>query len=210
MFADTIAFVAGEAILRILCVERGHETVAGDFGDDAGRGDAEAECVAGHQCGVRDGKPSHGEAVDQRMVGFARQGRHGAGHGEMRGAEDIEAVDLRDVRLADAPMDVGADGEHGMEMLAFFGGQFFRVIQALDRAVIRQNDSGGDHGAGERTASGFIDPGDQKNPASAQGTLAGKVAGHGKARERFTPQLRWRGLFPSPWWRICLCACAGN
>jgi len=210
VLAHTITFVAGEAILRILCVERGHETVAGDFGDDAGRGDAEAECVAGHQCGVRDGKPSHGEAVDQRMVGFAGQGRHGAGHGEMRGPEDIEAVDLRDVRLADAPMDVGADGEHGMEMLAFFGGQFFRVIQAFERAVIRQDDSGGDHGTGERTASGFIDPGDQKNPASAQGTLAGKVAGHGKARERFTPQLRWRGLFPSPWWRICLCACAGN
>ena len=190
MFSHTIAFVAGEAILRILCVERGHETVAGDFGDDAGRGDAEAECVAGHQCSVRDRQTAHWEAIDQRVVGFPRQGLDGAGHGEMRGAEDIEAVDLRDVRLADAPMDVGADGEHGMEMLAFLGGLFFRVIQALDRAVIRQDDSGRDYGAGERTASGFIDPGDQKNPASAQGTLAGEIAGHGKARERFTLQLR--------------------
>ena len=210
MLAHTITFVAGEAILRILRVERGHETVAGYFGDDAGRGDAQAECVSGHQCGVRHGKPAHGEAVDQRVVGLPRQGRHGTGHGEMCGAEDIEAVDLSHIRLPDAPVDVGAEGEDGVEMLAFLGGQFFRVIETLDRAILGQDDGGGDHWTGERSASGFIDPGDQKNPASAQGTLAGKVAGHGKARERFMPRLRWRGLFPSPWWRICLCACAGN
>ncbi len=210
MFAHTIPFVAGEAILRILCVEREHEAVAGHFGHDAGRGDAQAERVASHQCGVRDGKPAHREAVDQCMAGFPRQGRHGPGHGEMRGAEDVKAVDFRDVRLADAPMDVRADGERGMEVLAFFGGQLFRIIQALERAVIRQDDGGGDHGPGERTASGFIDPRDQKNPASVQGALAGKVAGHGKAREKLTPRLRWRALFPSPWWRICLCGCGGS
>lgn len=181
MFADTIAFVAGEAILRILRVERDHETVAGDFGHDAGRGDAQAERIPGHQCSVRDRQTAHREAIDQRVVGFPRQGLDGAGHGEMRGPEDIEAVDLRDIRLADAPMDVGADGEDGMEMLALFGGQLFRVIQALDRAVIRQDHGGGDHGAGERTASGLIHARDKKKPASAQGTLAGEIAGHGAA-----------------------------
>jgi len=122
MFAHTIPFVAGEAILRILRVERGHETVAGDFGHDAGRGDAQAECVSGHQCSVRDRQTAHREAIDQRVVRFPWQRFHGTGHGEMCGAEDVEAVDFRHVSLADAPVDIGADAEGGMEVLAFFGG----------------------------------------------------------------------------------------
>ena len=137
MLAHTITFVAGEAILRILRVERGHETVAGHFGHDAGRGDAQTERVPGHQRGVRHGESAHRESVDQRVAGFPRQGLQGAGHGEMRGAEDVELVDFRHVRLADAPLNVGTGGEDGMEMLPFPRGQCFRIIQALERAVIR-------------------------------------------------------------------------
>ena len=210
MFAHTITFVAGEAILRILRVEFDHEAVAGDFGDDAGGGDGNAKGVAADERRVVDGEAAHGESVDEGVVGFRGQGLDGAGHGEVGGAKDVEGIDFLDAGGADGPVDFGAGGQGSVEAFAFFGGELFGVIEADEGEVRRQDDGGGDDGAGEGSASGFVDTGHQRKPASAQGTLAGKIAGHRTARKVVTRPPRWRGLFPSPWWRICLCGCGGS
>jgi hypothetical protein len=82
VLADTIAFVPGKAILRIFGIERDHEPVAGDFGHDAGRGDAQAEGVTTDQCAVRHGEVAHGESVDQGVIGRGGECAHRARHGE--------------------------------------------------------------------------------------------------------------------------------
>ena len=178
MFADSITFVAGKAILRVGGVEVHHESVAGDFGDDAGGGDAQAQGVAGDQGGVGYRESAHGESINEGVLGFLREGGNGADHGEVGGAEDVEGVDFLDGGCGDGPVDFRAGAEDGVDGFALFGGEFFRVVQAIEVEVMGQDDGGGHDGAGEGTASGFIDPGHQKKPAGAQGALAGKIAGH--------------------------------
>lgn len=131
VFAHTIAFVAGEAILRIIRVEFDHQTVAGDLGDDAGGRYAEAQRIALDQRGLIDRQSSHGEPVDQGVVGARPQALDSAGHGEVGGAKDVEAVDFRNVCASGRPEDGGVRGEDGEKFFATGGGDFFRIGQAV-------------------------------------------------------------------------------
>ena len=137
VLAHSIAFVPGEAILRILRVEFDHDAVAGDFGDDAGGGDGDAERVAADERGVIDGEAAHWESVDEGVVGCRGQGFDGAGHGEMGGAEDVEGVDFSNSGFTDGPVDFGVGGQNGMEAFALFGGELFGVIEAVEGEVRR-------------------------------------------------------------------------
>ena len=172
MLPHTITLVAGKAILRIVRVEFDHESVAGHFGENAGRGDAQAEGIAFDQSSVIDGQTAHRQSVDEGMVGTPRQGFDGAGHGQMRGAQDVETIDFLHAGLGHGPEDPGSCGQNRVNPFTFGRADFFRIGQSIEREIIGQNDRGCDHGAGERTASGFVHPGDQKKTASTQGVLA--------------------------------------
>lgn len=137
VFAHTIAFVAGEAILRMVRVDFDHAAVAGDFGDDAGRGDAQAEPVTTHQRGVLHREALGAQAVDQGMVRFPGEGFEGAGHGQMRGAQDIEAVDFLHGGLGHGPEDFRGCGERGVKLFPLGRADFFRVGQSIKHEVVR-------------------------------------------------------------------------
>ena len=64
-----VAFVLAEAILGKARTEVAHNRVAGDLGDHAGRGNAEAEAIAVDNCGLRKREGENGKAVDEHMVG---------------------------------------------------------------------------------------------------------------------------------------------
>ncbi len=179
MLAHTIAFVAGESILRIIGIKSDHEPVAGDFGDDAGGRDAQAERVAGHQRGVLHGEAADGKAVNQGVIRPRRQRVDGSGHGEVRGAENVELVDVRDGRLGRRPENVRVASQCGVKFFALGRGDFFGVGQSVESEAVRQNDRGGDNRAGQRSASGLVDSRDQNKTAGAQGALAAEIAGHG-------------------------------
>ena len=68
-----------------------------------------------------------------------------------------------------------------VDALAFSRGEFFRIVHLLRRKICGQDHGGGNHRTGERAASRLVDSRDQKKTASAQGTLAGEIAGHGAA-----------------------------
>ena len=183
VLADTIAFVPGKAILRILGIERDHEPVAGNFGHDAGRGDAQAEGVTTDQGAVRHGEAAHGESVDQGVVGLGGEGTHRARHGEVGGAENVVAIDFFDRGQTGGPGHAGVGGEDCKNFFTAGGGDFFRVGQAVESKVRRKDDGGGHDRPGQRSAPGFIDSSNQKKPAGTQGVLAGEIAGHGAARK---------------------------
>lgn len=180
VLAHTIAFVAGKAILRIAVVEFDHAAVAGDFGDDAGRGDAQTEPVAPDQRGVFHGEAVDGQAVHQGMLRPSGQGCERAGHGEVRGAQDVETVDFPDGRFGHGPEDGRGGGERGVKLFALGRADFFRIGQSVEMEAIGQHDRGRHDRTGQRSASGLIDTRHQKNPAGAQGAFAGKVTGHGE------------------------------
>ena len=128
-----------------------------------------------------DREAAHGESVHQRMVRSAGQGVQGARHGEVGRAENVETVDFLDAGLGHGPEDPGLRGECRVESRTFFRRDLFRVVEAVEFEAVRQDDRSGYHGPGERAASGFVHARDQKKTASAQGTLAGEIAGHGAA-----------------------------
>ena len=116
------------------------------------------------------------------MVGLLRQGFNRPAHGEMRGAQDIEAVDFLNGRFGHGPEDFHSRGERGVELFAIGRTDFLRVGQSVEMEVFRQDDRRRHDRAGQRSAPRFIDARHQEEPASAQGTLAGKITGHLRAR----------------------------
>lgn len=165
VLTDTIAFVPGKAILRIFGIERDHQPVAGDFGHDAGRGDAQAEGVTADQCAVWYGEVAHGESVDQGVVGPGGEGTYRARHGKMGGAEDVVTIDFFDRGQTGGPGHAGVGGEDGENFLTAGGWDFLRVGQAVEGKIRGEDDGGGHDRSGQGSAPGFIDPGDQKKPA---------------------------------------------
>jgi len=182
--AGAVAFVAGEAVLGIGLVQFGHDAVAGDFGEDAGGGDGEAAGVAFDLILSGAGEAGDGQAVDEGEVGKGREGIERPGHGEVGGAEDIEAVDLLRFDDGDGGEEFRGGVEEIEELTAFGGGEFLGVVevQQSGRRVVQQvrgeEDSGGDDGSGEGAAAGFIDPGNTRNAAPEKsGVFDGQPVG---------------------------------
>lgn len=178
MFAHTIAFVAGEAILRILCIQLAHQTISGDFGNDACRGDAQAQPVAADQCGVLDRQTAYGKPVDQGMIRCSGEIRHGSGHGEVRGVQNVQPVDFLHGGLGHGPLDLRSRGQGAVKLFTFGRGELFRIGQAVESGVARQNDRSRHNRTCQRAASGFVHAGNKRKTAGAQGALAAEIAGH--------------------------------
>lgn len=188
-----VTLVAGEVIVGQNGVERKHEAVALHFGDDACGGDAEAEGVAAHDGLLGPGEIADGEAVDEDHVwGGEAEGGHGALHGEVGGAEDVEVVDFGWGGEAGGEADAGVVGEFFVEALALGGGDFFGIVQAGVVEVVGEEDGGGEDGAGEAAAADFVDADDAAAAVEAVGLFV-EEGGHGRgAKENRTP-----------WWGTC-------
>lgn len=181
MFSHTIAFVPGKSILRELCVEGDHGAVAGDLRDDAGCCDAQAQPVTADQRRVIHRQTPDGQSVHQRMVRTLRQGIHRARHGEMRGAQNIHRVDFSRRCLADGPDDIRRAGDDRKKFFPARRRHFFRIRESVERKAIGEDDGCRNNRTGKRAAPGLVNARHQRKPAGAQCTLAGEIAGHGKA-----------------------------
>lgn len=182
MSGYTIALVPGKSILRIFLVEGHHQAVARHLGDDACRRNAQAQRVASHQGRVFHGQSAHGEAVNECMGGLPGQSIQCARHGEMRGAEDVEAVNFPGVGLAGGPEDFASGCQSVIKGRPRPCGELLGIGEACEFEIVGQDHRRGHHGTGERAASGFIHTGDQCTAPGMQGMLVGKVAGHRAAR----------------------------
>ncbi len=105
MQRGAIAFMPGKFVAGMPRIHFHHEAVAGDFGDDARRRDAEAAPIAADECGLRKGKGEHRPPVDQDVIWCERERSHGAAHRLMGGAEDVQPVDLRVLHDGQRPAD---------------------------------------------------------------------------------------------------------
>src|SRR6266403_1179930 len=158
MVGSAVAFVAREAVLRVDGVPLLHARVAVRFREDGSGGDGNAAGVAFDQGFLLDQNVElHG--VDEQIVWRNSELLERGGHGLARGLVNIPGVDALRVDFSDGPAQrvlLDTDGQLG----AAFSGKFFRVVEADDAPLGIENHRGGDDGAKQRAASGFINAGD--------------------------------------------------
>ena len=174
-----VALVLGKAVMGELRIEANHDAIAGDLGDDAGGGDALGLAVAFDDGGMRHGKRADGAAIDEGVLGNHRESKNGAPHSLVRGAVDVNAIDLVVLDDGDGPVDIRADGDGQKNFLAVPGSQFFGIVDECVAKAERQDDGGSHHRPGKGAAAGFIDAGNPVETGLAQCILMFERAAHG-------------------------------
>jgi hypothetical protein len=157
VFARWVAFMLGKTILRVEPVALEHDAVTLDFGNNAGRRDAEAYAITADQRGLMAWKTRDGKAIDEGVGRAGRKLFDHSTHTGMRGAEDVQAIDFMRGDGYECPTNVGIRGDLGIESFAGFGGKFFRVIEAAQNKIRREDDCAYDDRASERPTTGLID-----------------------------------------------------
>ncbi len=104
---SAVTFMLAETIFGKMGAEVTHHSVAGDFGDHAGGGNAKAEAIAVYDGGLWKWKRNDGQAIDQNVIG--RNGKRGNGHAHrvVGRAQNIDSVDLDRIDNAYRPPDLG-------------------------------------------------------------------------------------------------------
>jgi hypothetical protein len=132
----------------------GHHPVAGDLGDDRGRGDRAALGVPVDD-GFRRALPARaGVSVDEHPGGLLAERFDGPGHRQHPRPVDVDRIDLFDAGNADSPP--GRLHDAGVERLPFLDRQVLRIVDSVRKLVAVQNYRAGDHRPGERGAAGLI------------------------------------------------------
>ncbi len=160
-------------------VEFYHDPVACHLRDDAGGGDAEADRVAAHERGLRQGKIADGQPVYENMVGGRRQLSRGAAHGFMGGAEDVDAVNLLRPDDRGRPGDVLARGQLGKDALTLCCAELFGIIQQTVREIRRKNHRCRHDRPCERAAAGLINACNKTKAPHSKKVFVREAARHG-------------------------------
>ncbi len=166
------------AITGVALRQPAHDSVAGDLGDDRGRGDREAQRVALDDC-LHRARQSRGDiAVDQRDVGAQPQRRHRPRHRRKARPQNIDPINLAPARRPDADADRPAPGTSGQGAVAAFpqiAAQYLRIIehaaQFAAEAPAVDDDRGGDHRAGQRSPPGLVNAANDPRAAALDGEI---------------------------------------
>jgi len=146
-----------------------HDSVARDFGDDARSRDGERSAVAFDEGKLLDpAERGDGSPVDQQKIGRFRKSFDRFFHREVRGAGDVEAIDLGMLDDADGPGDVVALLQLLENFLTGLGRKLFGIVERGVRKIRRKNDSAGNDRTGKGSAADFINAGDAASSLSEQ------------------------------------------
>jgi hypothetical protein len=160
VFRCWVAFMLGKTILRVEPVALEHDAVTLDFGNNAGRRDAEAYAISSDQRDLRAWETRDGKAIDEGVGGAERKLFDHCAHPGVRCAEDIETVNFLRGDCNGSPTNVGIRRDLGVEALTGFGREFFGVIETTENKVRWQDDCAYDDRPGERSTTGLIDASD--------------------------------------------------
>jgi hypothetical protein len=171
-----VPLVFFQAVPRIAASQQRNESIPPYLGHDGGGGNGETFPVAADDGLLRPGEIGDGQAVDQHQVGEKAKGGHGAAHGFLGGAENVEGVDFE---MTDHPdSDGGLAPDRPGQNFSAKGPKSFGIIHpakpsgAGTRDPGRgKDDRGRDHGTAERPATGFVDAGDQPQSRFEMPTL---------------------------------------
>ena len=146
-----------------------HDPVPENLGHDGSGGNREAPPVAADDGFLGPGKTPDGEAVHQNHIGGDGKRGHRPAHGFLGSPENVQRVDFDVAGQAEA--DGGFFSNRAVQEFALPGGEAFGIVEPGDpfrpgpvEPGGRKDNSGGDHGAAEGSAAGFIHAGDQLSP----------------------------------------------
>jgi hypothetical protein len=181
MLRRAVAGIVLPTISWVLAVQLPHHLVARDFRENRGGGDRVGEMVALDHGGLRAGQARLHVAVDDGVRGEDRQGLERAAHGHEGGAQDVEAVDLLDGRLAQRPDRL--DPQLHRDLFAHLGRQALGIIERAEQPGRepgeRQDRRAGNHRPRQRPAPRLIDAADHGARLATQRDLVAE-GGHGE------------------------------
>jgi len=173
-----VALVLRKSVFREFAVEVEHESIARDFCNDTRCGDRKAQGVSTDERGLFDGKLPYRQPVDQHMIGCRGKLRSRGAHRLMGGAKNVQLVDLAMGDDGDGPMHIRPGEQFLVKALALNRAELLRVAQDIVMVITWQNDRGGDYGAGEGSAAGFIDSRYKRKASSTESVLVLEAAIH--------------------------------
>ena len=149
-----VAFVAGEAVLRVDNIPFFHAGVAMRFGKDGCGGDGNAARVAFDERFLLD-QDIKLHSVNQQIIRLNGELLQRGSHGLAASLVNVPRVDALGIDFGDGPGDsvfANASSEFG----APFGGELFRIVETDNASLWIKNNRGGDNRPEERAAAGFI------------------------------------------------------
>lgn len=167
MLGRRIALMLAKSIAGMQTIVLVHQTVAGHFGQNARRGNREAQPITLDDCRLGTRQARHAEAVHQGMFGRFRESLQGHGHRPVGRPQDVGAVDFSGLELRKAKDNSVVRVQRGKELLPPTRSKALRIVKPVEsrrqpgsNQGDRQDDGSRHHGAGQRTAPDFVDPGD--------------------------------------------------
>lgn len=174
-----VAFVDGPVVRGVRIVQACHPFVAVGLGEDAGGGDAAETTVTFHEARVwYAGVGDEAVTVDQQVLRRGAELCDGAMHGDERGAEDVERVDLRRFHGHHGPSQ-RTRFDQRTQGFAFCGGEFLAVVQTGDACAGRQDHRCGHHRTGQAATARLVAAGFEQafGVVGGEGHTARKVEG---------------------------------
>ena len=118
MQLGSVTLMLAETIVRETRAKFPHQPVARHLRDHARRRDTQAQAIAIDDRGLWKWERDNRQAIDQRMLGQNRKAGDRDPHRLMRGAQDIDSIDLERIDNPDCPDDVGPGREVLVDLLA--------------------------------------------------------------------------------------------
>ena len=97
------------------------------------------------------------------MIRLRRKSVERFTHGLVRGSQDVNGINRRNVLNGYCPADMGGTGDALEQSRPEFGRQFFGIVETIKSSEFEENDGGSDDRTSERSAAGFIDAGDKND-----------------------------------------------
>ena len=91
-----VALMLSELVEGILLMERRHDTIADNFRNDTGGGDATRLGVTINNRGLRNSKRRNRPAINQQVLWLAAETCYGPMHGQVGSLENVDPIDLFD------------------------------------------------------------------------------------------------------------------
>ena len=178
VLGSSIALMLRKTVIGVKRVPLDHQAIPRDLRNHARGRDAVTQSVATHERGLRNGKGVDGKPIDQHVLHHDPQRSHGAPHRLMRGAQDIDAIDLLGLQDRHRPREVFAGHQLFEDLLALQLGELLRVVQLCDPDLLGHHYSGRDYRPSKWTAPRFIDPRYKTQTSRAKFSFVREVARH--------------------------------
>jgi len=158
VFLGGVALVHPKTVTRKKLIGQDHFKIARDLGEDGGCGNGRFQAVSSDDRSGLNGKGGSPVSVNERAQRFHAKPLKGSLHRKQGGFKDIDVVDFRGFGASDGVADRLFADQKG-KIFPLFGGELFRVRKALDAAVLREDDRGGNDGSRKTAPPDFIKTG---------------------------------------------------